>query len=114
MQHEVWSRQEKHEVDYTNNHDFMTENKQTEISMLAPHRVKPYHFKGFTQAQKDQVNLERSMQVKEAELMKKQKAEEDKMYAMQLEHQRRQQVLADRAMKRGLRAVAEDHKMTQT
>lgn len=71
MQHEVWSRQEKHEVDYTNNHDFMTENKQTEISMLAPHRVKPYHFKGFTQAQKDQVNLERQMQIKEAELMKK-------------------------------------------
>jgi len=28
----------------------MTENKQTEISMLATngHRVKPYHFKGMT------------------------------------------------------------------
>ena len=54
------------------------------------------------------------MQIKEAELMKKQKADEEKMYALQLEHQRRQQVLADRAQKRGLRAVAEDHKMTQS
>ena len=36
------------------------------------------------------------------------------MYALQLEHQRRAQVLNDRAMKKGLRTVAEDHKMTQT
>jgi len=34
------------DVNYTNNHDFMTENAATEQSMLAPHRVKPYHFKG--------------------------------------------------------------------
>ena len=34
------------EVAFTMNHDFMTENPATEQSMLAPHRVKPYHFKG--------------------------------------------------------------------
>ena len=34
--------------DYTLNNDFMTENPATEQSMLAPHRVKPYHFKGFS------------------------------------------------------------------
>ena len=50
MQHDAWSSQEKHEVDFTNNHDFMTESQHTEVSMLAPHRVKPYHFKGFTEA----------------------------------------------------------------
>jgi hypothetical protein len=38
--------------------------------MLAPHRVKPYHFKGFTESQKDQVNLERKQQMREAEMMK--------------------------------------------
>jgi len=27
----------------------MTENPATEQSMLAPHRVKPYHFKGLSQ-----------------------------------------------------------------
>lgn len=37
------------ELDYTLNHDFMTENPATEQSMLAPHRVKPYHFKGFNE-----------------------------------------------------------------
>jgi hypothetical protein len=39
----MWSNIEK---DFTLNHDFMTENPATEVSMLAPHRVKPYHFKG--------------------------------------------------------------------
>ncbi len=49
------------DVDHTNNHDFMTENPAAEKSMLAPHRVKPYAFKGFTPEQKDQVMLERQM-----------------------------------------------------
>ena len=81
--HKDWEEAEKVEIAHTNNTDFMTENPATEVSMLAPHRVKPYHFKGFTQAQTDQVNLERQMQIREQELMKDQKADEDKMYAMQ-------------------------------
>ena len=48
----------------------MTENPATEVSMLAPHRVKPYHFKGFNQNQIDDVNLQRKMQLREAEMMK--------------------------------------------
>ena len=59
-QHDLWAAQEKHEIDFTNNHDFMTENPKTEISMLAPHRVKPYHFKGFNQGQIDDVYNQRS------------------------------------------------------
>lgn len=39
----------KNEIDFTLTHDFMTENPTTEQSMLAPHRVKPYHFKGLNQ-----------------------------------------------------------------
>ena len=81
--HKDWEIAEKIEVEFTNNTDFMTENPATEVSMLAPHRVKPYHFKGFTQSQTDQVNLERQMQIREQQLMKEQKVEEDKMYAMQ-------------------------------
>jgi len=34
------------EVEATLNDKFMTEHPSTEQSMLAPHRVKPYHFKG--------------------------------------------------------------------
>ena len=45
--HEEWAAQEAKELEYTNNTDFMTENLATQTSMLAPHRVKPYHFKGF-------------------------------------------------------------------
>ena len=52
-QHEQWANQEAHEVQFTLTHDFMTENPATEVSMLAPHRVKPYHFKGFNQGQID-------------------------------------------------------------
>lgn len=74
------------EVEFTTNHDFMTEAQKTEVSMLAPHRVKPYHFKGKTDAQKAEIMHERSIQIREKELEKKQAIEEEKMYAMQLEH----------------------------
>jgi hypothetical protein len=46
-----WSEQEAAELHYTTTHDFMTENPATEQSMLAPHRVKPYHFKGLNKDQ---------------------------------------------------------------
>ena len=46
-----WAEQEATELRYTMTHDFMTENPATEQSMLAAHRVKPYHFKGLNQEQ---------------------------------------------------------------
>ena len=46
-------------MSYTLNHDFMTENPMTEKSMLADHRVKPYHFKGLNAAQKAEILHER-------------------------------------------------------
>ena len=63
------------------NHDFMTENAATEQSMLAPHRVKPYHFKGFSAAQTHQVFGEREMQMKEAEMTKKFNADSELLWA---------------------------------
>lgn len=63
--------QARTDVDNTNNDDFMTENPATEQSMLAPHRVKPYHFKGFNANQKAAVMNEREMQMREAEMTKK-------------------------------------------
>ena len=90
----------------------MTENPDTEVSMLAPHRVKPYHFKGFKAPQTNQVNLERTQQLREGNMMKQQACEENKLYAMQLEHQRRQQILADRRLKKGQRQVAIEHRQT--
>lgn len=43
-------------------------------------------------------------------MLKKQKEEEEKLWAMQQEHMRRMQILADREMKRGQRSVAENTK----
>ena len=69
------------DVDNTNNHDFMTENPQTEQSMLAPHRVKPYHFKGFNAQQTSNVLNERNMQIREAEMTRKYEKEADRLWA---------------------------------
>lgn len=105
--------QARTDVDNTDNHDFMTENPATEQSMLAPHRVKPYHFKGFNAQQTASVMNERQMQMREAEMTRKQEKEAERLWAMQQEHLRRQQVLADRQHKRGLREVAAGTRATQ-
>lgn len=102
-----------YEQNFTLGHDFMTENPATEQSMLAAHRVKPYHFKGFSQEQKDAVMHERGLQMQEAAMLKKMKDEEERLWAMQQEHLRRQQVLADRKLKREQRAMAESTRATQ-
>ena len=49
------------DVNFTDNHDFMTENPATEQSMLGAHRVKPYHFKGMNAQQKQQIFDERNL-----------------------------------------------------
>lgn len=71
------------EIDYTNNHDFMTENPATEQSMLAPHRVKPYHFKGLNAEQQQAILHERAQQVREKEMQKRCDQEEEKLWAQQ-------------------------------
>ena len=91
----------------------MTEDPRTEQSMLAPHRVKPYHFKGFNAQQTAGVMNERQMQMREAEMTKAQEKEAERLWALQQEHQRRQQVLADRQHKRSLREVAAGTRATQ-
>lgn len=86
----MWS---KIEQDYTTNHDFMTENRQTTVSMLAPHRVKPYHFKGLRPDQIEGIKTEHAQQIREQEMLKEMKKEEEKLWAMQQEHMRRLQVI---------------------
>ena len=71
------------DVNYTNNHDFMTENPATTKSMLAPHRVKPYHFKGFNAEQTQQVMNEREMQLIEAEMTRKTNEQAERLWAQQ-------------------------------
>ncbi len=101
------------EVDFTLTHDLMTENPATEQSMLAPHRVKPYHFKGLNKEQQEAILHERAQQVREQKMLRETEKEAEQLWALQQEHTRRQQVLADRQMKRGLRAVEEGHRAYQ-
>jgi hypothetical protein len=47
------------EIYRTNMSDIMTENEQTTKSQLAPHRFVPYHFKGLTKAQQEDIMAQR-------------------------------------------------------
>ena len=47
------------EIYRTNMSDIMTENEATTKSQLAPHRFVPYHFKGLTKAQQDDIMAQR-------------------------------------------------------
>ena len=98
--------QEQHELHATLTSDFMTENPLTEKSMLADHRVKPYHMKGFSEEQTRNVMHERDLQLKEQELLKKTEQEKERLWAMQQEHLRRQALLKDRELKFGNRTSA--------
>ena len=60
----------------------MTENPATEQSMLAPHRVKPYHFKGLNEDQKAAIMHERAQQMREAEMKKQTEKEEARLWAL--------------------------------
>ena len=57
---------------------------------------------------------ERDLQMQEQSILKKQKEDEDKLWAWQQEELRKKQVLADREQKRQLRSMAESVKDTQT
>ena len=56
---------------------------------------------------------ERQMQMREAEMTRKQEADAERLFAQQQEHLRRQQVLADRQHKRQLRDVANGTRSAQ-
>jgi hypothetical protein len=99
-------------VDFTLTNDFMTKNPATEQSMLAPHRVKPYHFKGLNDEQQAAILHERDQQFVEQALLKRQREEEDRLWALQQEHNRHLQVINDHDLKRQQRAMAESTKET--
>ena len=83
----------------------MTENPATEQSMLAPHRVKPYHFKGFNEQKQQAILDERAGQIRAQEAAKLSAKEQEKQWAIQQEQIRRLQILKDREFKRVAREV---------
>lgn len=70
------------EIYRTNMSDIMTENESTTKSQLAPHRFVPYHFKGLTKAQQDEIMAQREQQVVDAKLAKKNENSEEYQWAV--------------------------------
>jgi hypothetical protein len=51
--------QNQFEISRTNMSDIMTENRETTMSQLAPHRYVPYHFKGLRPDQIEDIKSQR-------------------------------------------------------
>jgi len=75
---------------------FYTENTATCQSQLAGHRVLPYHWKGMNEIQRKQILDEQDKQRKETDNIKNLKKEEEKLYALQAEHQRKMLIQIER------------------
>jgi len=86
----------KQHMDYNTAHDFYTENTATCQSQLAPHRVIPYHWKGMNEHQRSEIMHEQDKQKKETQNIKKLRQEEERLYALQAEHQRKMQIQMER------------------
>lgn len=65
--------------------DFYTENPETCQSTVSQHRVLKYHWKGMSETERAAIRAEQDRQRKEAELQKKLRLEEEKLYALQAE-----------------------------
>lgn len=91
----------------------MTENPATEQSMLAPHRVKPYHFKGLNQQKQQEILDERAGQIKAQDATKLSAKEQEKLWSIEQEQIRRLQVLKDREFKRVAREVTSGTRAAQ-
>ena len=71
------------EIHRTNMSDIMTENFQTTVSQLAPHRFVPYHFKGLRKDQIEDIMAKREQQVVDAKLAVKNANSEEYQWAVQ-------------------------------
>lgn len=86
-------------------HDFYTENPDTCKSQLGHNRRLPYHWKGMSEEERQRILEEQAKQVQEKQLQKQIEREEDRLFAEQMEAQRKALVLADRAKNKGSQSV---------
>jgi hypothetical protein len=69
--------------------DFYTENTDTCTSSIAPHRVLKYHWKGMDDDQLKNIRLEQERQIADKKMREDMEKEEEKMWALQEETNRR-------------------------
>ena len=70
--------------------------------MLSRNRVLPYHWKGMNEDQRRQILEEQEKQRVEKKMQKDLEAEEDRLFAQQMEAQRKAIVVQDKNKNRGL------------
>ena len=87
------------DINYVTSSKFMTEDPSTMQSQLAPHRVIPYHFKGFNEDQRAAVIEGQRQQVLEKQEKVRMQKEQEKAEARMSEAQRRALILYEREMK---------------
>jgi len=90
----------KAHIEYNTSHDFYTENPETCKSYVSETRVLKYHWKGMNADQKNEILAEQDKQIKQTEMLKKERQEEERMFAIQTEHQRIMQVQMEREKNR--------------
>jgi len=100
----------KNHMDYNTANDFYTENTETCQSQLAAHRVIPYHWKGMNEHQRKEILNEQDKQRKETDNIKNLKREEERLYAIQAEHQRKMQIQMEREKVRRKEELARNQK----
>jgi len=93
---ELEEADKKNHMSYNTGNDFYTENTGTCQSQLAPHRVIPYHWKGMNELQRKQILDEQDKQRKETSNIKNMQKEEERLYALQAEHQRKMLIQMER------------------
>lgn len=96
---EFVSEQGLNDIQYVTSSKFMTEDPSTMQSALAPHRVIPYHFKGFNEEQRAEVIDGQKKQIQEKQEKMRLQKETEKAEARMSEAQRRALVIYERDMK---------------
>lgn len=65
----------------------------------------PYHWKGMNERQREEIRQTQNMQISQKQMQRDLEAEEDRLFAAQMEAQRKAIVLQDRAKNKGLKEV---------
>lgn len=90
--------------------DIMTENRETTMSQLAPHRYVPYHFKGLRPDQIDDIKSQRERQVLAKKQSRKHEQAEEYQWAVQNLANNQQQLNNEIELAEKEKAMMEAHR----
>ncbi|KRX09388.1 hypothetical protein PPERSA_04694 [Pseudocohnilembus persalinus] len=91
-QHKIEQEDNQNHISYCTTNNFQTENTNTCKSALSENRYIPYHWKGMNPQEKKKIKEEQEKQIEERRMLEQQEKEENKLYSIQDEHQRFQNI----------------------